>query len=110
MSSLVPPQEEKRDFTRSARVPVDHEPAVVTPPVEKADTAALVPPQEEVRSFPNSSFDKSVDHLDKELSKPSLHVRDEDPALSKVTSAAVRSGNAGVTGEDIGVAEHQHFV
>ncbi|KAL6301649.1 hypothetical protein BKA93DRAFT_455249 [Sparassis latifolia] len=121
-SHLIPPQEEKRDTAVQSRLPVDHTSFLDTPQEEgdvryqKASADSfLVPPHEEksTQTEGKPHLDKGIDVLEDNLNAGTLHVQEsqarDEAARNKQISNAVRSGAAGVTGEDIGVAEHQRL-
>ncbi|KAI0929316.1 hypothetical protein AcW1_006293 [Taiwanofungus camphoratus] len=130
MSHLVAPQEEKKGTPQwQGKLPVDHEvpPQVQqgwagTPVAEAASQTAqkpswLIPPQEEKTrdsSIGKAPFDRAVERFETELDKHS--VRDDgtlsrdDQIRNKQIADSVLTGAAGVTGEDVGVAENKRLV
>ncbi|KAI0721137.1 hypothetical protein C8T65DRAFT_826142 [Cerioporus squamosus] len=121
MSHLIPPQEEKKDTRTSRALPVDH-----TWPEEEQSgqtftgsaQATLVPPQEEKADVAGlrgekGRLDQALDRVEDQINKHRIE-RDgqasNDPAASKQQRDSVLSGAAGITGEDLGVAENQRLV
>ncbi|KAH9952041.1 hypothetical protein B0H21DRAFT_817779 [Amylocystis lapponica] len=122
-------EEEKRNAPAPQRVPVDHEPWLESTDEERGlgfnldklrsggDTSHLVPPQEEKAQPSNitgkAPLDTEIDRLAALANQPSLkvnQVRTQDElAQNRQISSSVRSGAAGITGEDIGVAENRKF-
>ncbi|KZT02360.1 uncharacterized protein LAESUDRAFT_414438 [Laetiporus sulphureus 93-53] len=123
MSHLVPQQEEKSTANQwKGRLPVDHE---MPPQSQSTNTtsegaAFLVPPQQEKRRDPNVNeaplykvYHSGVERLEKKIH---AHAFVDDPDTSsdaaqrRQMAAAVLSGSAGVTGEDLGIAEDKKLV
>jgi len=120
MTVLAAPQEEKVTVTSpwQGKLPVDHE----IPPQHQhtstglEDAKFLVPPQEEKvdTSAPGKApLDKSIDRLEKEINSHAIREDAEtrdDQIRNRQIRGSVLAGAAGVTGEDLGVAEDQRIV
>ncbi|TFK88088.1 hypothetical protein K466DRAFT_564976 [Polyporus arcularius HHB13444] len=112
MSHLIPPQEEKKDI-RSQALPVDHswpEQEQSGQTFKEHTQAPLVPPQEEKADVAGS---RALGRVQDQMSQHRVERDGQasvDPAAAKQQRDSVLSGAAGVTGEDLGVAENQRLV
>ncbi|RDX56821.1 hypothetical protein OH76DRAFT_1395959 [Lentinus brumalis] len=120
MSHLIPPQEEKKDI-RSQALPVDHswpEQEQSGQTFKEHTQAPLVPPQEEKADIAGSRgeqsrLDQALGRVQDQMSQHRVERDGQasvDPAAAKQQRDSVLSGAAGVTGEDLGVAENQRLV
>ncbi|KAI0374849.1 hypothetical protein BV20DRAFT_961045 [Pilatotrama ljubarskyi] len=130
MSHLLAPQDEKRDVRTTQSEPAINDTSFLVPPQEEKSGHALkdinvsgqswmVPPQEEkvdaaALRGEKSRLDRAVDRLEEQINK--RHVERDAPttvdelARDKQQRDSILSGSAGVTGEDVGVAEKSRLV
>ncbi|KAL1947853.1 hypothetical protein VTO73DRAFT_13577 [Trametes versicolor] len=123
MSHLLAPQEEKKDTRVSQSEPVITDASFLVPPQEEKSAHStknvsgqswMVPPQEEKVDTAALRGEKSVDRFEEQINKRSFEREApgevDEIARDKQQRDSVLSGAAGVTGEDVGIAEKSRLV
>ncbi|OJT06130.1 hypothetical protein TRAPUB_3065 [Trametes pubescens] len=128
MSHLLAPQEEKKEARVSQSEPVITDTSFLVPPQEEksghsgknvSGQSWMVPPQEEkvdtaALRGEKSRLDRAVDRFEEQINKRSIE-NDAPGGVDEIARVkqqrdSVLSGAAGVTGEDVGIAEKSRLV